>query len=157
MSPFVQVIVRSRKRRIFTCALLDNGCETTLITKKLAARLGLTGPTVLMHLGTFHGQDPLIPVIISRCIVMSLDSNYSVNIHRVLIVPELQISPRIIDWPTVKQQWPNLKNLDLKPYNWEHVEMFLGANAPAALRQFDIRPASNDWGPEGILRRLGGR
>jgi hypothetical protein len=43
---------------VSTVALLDPGCETSLISKELALILNLTGKRTKMNLKTFHGQDP---------------------------------------------------------------------------------------------------
>lgn len=148
-------MVQNGRVKIETTALLDGGCETTLVSQELATLLGLQGPKVQMNLGTFHGQDPLLTVIVSRCKVSSLDSTVSFNIRRVLVVPMLQLTPRCIDWPVVKEEWENLKALDLKPYDWQGVGMFIGSNVPAALRQLRISPSPQEGGPDGILTPFG--
>ncbi len=139
VSPFVQLIISNGERRVVTTALLDNGCETSLITQELASVLELRGPRMQLRLRTFHGIDPALTAWITSCQISScFDKTSSFVIPRLMAVPELRVTPRIINWPVEKRRWPHLSNLNISHFDWREVGMFIGMNVPAAFRQIKV-------------------
>lgn len=67
VSPFVSLLVHNRDYNATATDLLDPGCETSLISKDLADILKLNGKRTNMKLATFHGRDPKLAVIKTRC------------------------------------------------------------------------------------------
>lgn len=156
VSPFVQLIISNGERRAVTTALLDNGCETSLITQELASVLELRGPRMQLRLRTFHGIDPALTAWITSCQISScFDKTSSFVIPRLMAVPELRVTPRIINWPVEKRRWPHLSNLNISHFDWREVGMFIGMNVPAAFRQIDFRPHPTGSGPDAVLTPFG--
>ena len=52
VSPYVRILVHNGQNVVSTVALLDPGCETSLISKELALVLDLTGKQTKIKLGT---------------------------------------------------------------------------------------------------------
>ncbi len=90
LSPFVPVILCNGDVRVQTVALLDTGCETSLMDREIARSLGLQGVRRQIQLGTFHGADPRLDIRVAACRINSTYSNKSLDISRMLIVPKLQ-------------------------------------------------------------------
>lgn len=60
-----------------------------------------------------------------------------------LIVPELRVNKRFIDWEQHQARWSHLKDIELTTFDWRKVGIFIGANVPEALRQLDLRKSTN--------------
>lgn len=140
ISPFVRVTVKNRNFAIETLALLDTGCETSLITQELAKELKLKGP--------------LRQIRLSNCQIASRFSAVSFDVARVMIVPKLQLVERYVDWTKERTQLIHLADLDLGVFDSRLVGVFIGANVVGALRQLDIREPK-ERGPYGVLTPFG--
>lgn len=137
---------------IETLALLDTGCETSLITQELAKELRLKGPLRQIRLGTFHGNDPTMQIRLSNCQIASRFSAVSFEVARVMIVPKLQLVERYVDWTKERTRWAHLA--DLGVFDSRLVGVFFGANVVGSLRQLDIREPK-ERGPYGVLTPFG--
>jgi hypothetical protein len=106
-------------------ALLDPGCETSLISKELALVLKLTGERTKMNLKTFHGQDPKLTLTKTHCQISSTtNSSNKLTVNPLIIVPKLQVNERFINWKQHQNRWPNLKNVELSNFDWREVGIF---------------------------------
>lgn len=137
-----------------TTALLDTGCETTLIDRELAMVLGLKGMPYQAKLKTFHGQDPHLKIESASCLITSVNNQNGFKISKALIVPRLKVSHRRIDWPIKKKRWGHLTNLNLPVLDTADVGVFIGANVPEALRQLELRIA-DQTSPVGVSTPFG--
>lgn len=70
-------------------------------------------------------------------------------VNPLLIVPELKVNKRFINWLQHQYRWPHLKGIELPTFDWREVGIFIGANVPEALRQLDLRESS-DGGLDGV-------
>ncbi len=87
-------MISNGERVAVTTALLDNGCETSLITQDLASVLQLRGPRMQLRLRTFHGMDPALVAWTTSCKVSScIDKTSSFVVQRLLAVPHF-VSPQ---------------------------------------------------------------
>jgi hypothetical protein len=130
---------------VYTVALLDPGCETSLIiSKELALVLNLTGQRTKMNLKTFHGQDPKLTLTKTHCQISSTtNANIKITVNPLIIVPKLKVNKRFIHWTQHQNRWPNLRNVELSNFDWREVGIFIGENVPEALRQLDLRRSTN--------------
>ena len=150
VSPYVRVLVHNGPNIVSTVALLDPGCETSLISQELASVLNLTGSRARRKLGTFHGRDPNLTITQSSCQISSTTGVQTMlAVNPLLIVPELKVNKRFINWLQHQYRWPHLKGIELPTFDWREVGIFIGANVPEALRQLDLRESS-DGGLDGV-------
>lgn len=155
VSPFVRLLVHNGDYYATTAALLDPGCETSLISKDLADILNLNGKRTNMKLATFHGRDPKLTVIKTRCqISPTTNSNRKIDVEPLLVVPDLRVNRRCIKWSQHQHQWAHLQYLDLKDFDWREVGIFIGANVPDALKQLETRAPIRS-GPHGVKTPFG--
>ncbi len=155
LSPYARVCVQNGQIKIETLALLDTGCETSLITQALADELRLKGPTRRIRLGTFHGNDPTTLIRLSSCRISSCTSSSSFEIARIMIVPDLRVAARYVDWPQEKKRWSHLADLSLEVFDSKQVGVFIGANVVGALLQLELRAPNEGIGPYGLLTPFG--
>ena len=138
----MRLLVHNGQNVVSTLALIDPGCETSLISKDLAAVLKLDGRRTKLKLGTFHGSDPDLSLTQTQCYISSTaDRLVKILVNPLLIVPELKVSKRVINWKEHQHRWPHLKEIELTNFDWREVGLFVGANVPDALRQEDLRPS----------------
>lgn len=105
VSPFVSLLVHNRDYNATATDLLDPGCETSLISKDLADILKLNGKRTNMKLATFHGRDPKLAVIKTRCqIFPTTNSNREIDVEPLLVVPDLRVNRRCIKWSQHQHQ-----------------------------------------------------
>ncbi len=139
---------------IETTALLDTGCEVSLITQELAEGLKLEGPTRSIRLGTFHGKDPTLLIRLSSCKISSCSSTTSFTVPKMMVVPFLKVADRYVDWSKEKLRWRHLADLPLNTFDSRQVGIFIGVNVVGALQQLDVR-APKDNGPYAVLTPFG--
>ena len=138
----MRLLVHNGQNVVSTLALIDPGCETSLISKDLAAVLKLDGRRTKIKLGIFHGSDPDLSLTQTQCYISSTaDRQVKILVNPLLIVPELKVSKRVINWKEHQHRWPHLKEIELTNFDWREVGLFVGANVPDALRQEDLRPS----------------
>ena len=133
--------------------MLDLGSQVTLITEQLARDLGLPGPAEKLSLGTVDGSRSYP----SRRVEFSLQpkgTSQKFHVSGARTTPVLNVSGPAVNWPSTKQQWPHLSDLELPSTDSSPVVILLGSDAldlivPRAVRE---GPAGAPWA---VLTRLG--
>ena len=112
-----------------TNALLDLGSQVTLVTDDLCNRLGISGPSDGLVLGTLNGRQRLQ----SRSVCLSVESVCSGgevhDIRDAQTIPTLDVLHRSTDWSAEKRNWPHLADLELPGVTaGGTVDLLLGAD-----------------------------
>lgn len=136
-------------------ALLDTGCNTTLITRRVADVLGLKGKTIPRRIGAFFGAAPSLPISIVRCQITPCKTRKPLfNVERALVVPELKGADFNMNWEKEKKKWSHLRDLDLPAIHSKQIGCFVGTNTPRALLQLESR-IPDRGGPVAVLTPFG--
>ena len=152
----VPIYVESNGIRFESVALLDEGSQTSLIVEKLSKKLKLKGPRLPSPLSTYHGLDPKDLVRKVSFNVLNSDTSRTFQVKTAFTVPRLQAQSAHVDWPSIKQQWSHL--VDIQPINTglKRVEVLLGRDV---LRVHDVLesryPSDGIDAPDGIKTHFG--
>ena len=151
----VPIVVKSNGKECFTFALLDPGSEATILTDRLAAKLGLQGRTLKVKFGTFCRSEEIKATLVSF-VIESLDSSIEFQVEKAYTVPDIKLSRRNIDWPNIKKRWTHLEDLELPTTNSSLVENLIGRDVDTAHVQLDSRtPVEENQGPRAVLTPFG--
>ena len=147
----VPIVVKSNGKECFTFALLDPGSEATILTDRLAAKLGLQGRTLKVKFGTFCRSEEIKTTLVSF-VIESLDSSIEFQVEKAYTVPDIKLSRRNIDWLNIKKRWTHLEDLELPTTNSSLVEILIGMDVDTAHVQLDSRtPVEENQGPRAVL------
>ena len=119
--------------------MLDLGSQVTLITERLARDLGLQGPTEKLNIGTIDGSHSYQ----SQRVEFSLQpngANQTFHVCGARTTPILNVRGLAVNWPSVKQRWPHLCDLNLPSADSCPAAVLLGSDAlelivPRAIRE----------------------
>ncbi|XP_046651040.1 uncharacterized protein LOC124342113 [Daphnia pulicaria] len=128
------IVVYSDKETILTFGVLDPGSEATLIKSSLAQRLRLKGANQKIRFGSFH----------NAVLLDSADKARTFQVTDAFTVPDIQLSPRNINWHTEKFEWPHLSDLNLPPIDSSKVELLIGIDIVDAHEILDSRISSHN-------------
>ena len=77
-------------------------------------------------------------------------------VKEAVVVPKLDSSYRMIDWPLFKARWQHLKSIELPPIDTESLGVLIGIDIPEAHDYSDIvKPAPGRKGPTVIKSPFG--
>ena len=138
-----------------TYAPIDNGAEATLITKKAAKQLGLSGPIDHMRLTSIHGQDPVLKTEEVAFSISPRNQSKSFKVTNALSIKKLTLSERKINWPVVKREWEHIADLDLPAINSDLVTVLLGRDTRGVHDTYETRRSEDDTAPEAVLTPFG--
>ena len=151
----VPVVLRHGDKAVHTYAVLDNGSETTLITKMISEELGIDGPTQRRRFKWFehHKEEKEVKMV---NFTFANESSKSFNVKNGFIVERLTISERKCDWPTVKTQYDHLSLLELPAIDSSLVTVLIGRDVRDANDILKYaKPPSGVDAPEAILTHFG--
>jgi hypothetical protein len=152
---YVWIQIHNGPRSITVLALLDTGCNTTLITRRVVDVLGLKGKTIPLRIGAFFGAAPSLPISIVRCQITPCKTRKPLfDVERALVVPELKGADFYVNWEKEKQKWSHLRDLDLPAVDSKQIGCFVGTNTPRALLQLESR-IPDRGGPVAVLTPFG--
>lgn len=140
---------------VSTYALLDTGSEGSLITNNLAQKLRLTKFPSQIHLSTFHGHDPSQELFTTALQIRCTESDETYNITNAIVVPSLNVSSRIVDWPTAKNRFSHLNDLPLVKIDYTRAELLLGIDNFEIIRPLEVRQPQHPGQPYGVKTPLG--
>ncbi len=145
--PIVTVKIRAGDRSLVVLALLDTGSQVTLVHEDAVRYLGVDGEREVIHLTTFHGEDPEIVVKKVCFIVESLNGDHSL-VANGLAVPRLNVANGNVNWDQEKTHWSHLKDLKLPRTDLQPVQLLVGMDLLDAHIPLEIRrPAGGERGP----------
>ena len=133
--------------------MFDLGSQVTLITEQLANDLGLQGPSENLTLGTVDGSRSFSSQRVEFTL-QAKGSSQQFHVTDARTSPVLNVSGPAVKWPTIKQKWPHLCDLDLAESDSRPAAILLGSDAfdlivPRAVRE---GPPGAPWA---VLTRLG--
>jgi hypothetical protein len=138
-----------------TYALIDNGAEATLITKKAAKQLGLSGPVDHMRLSSIHGQDPVVKTEEVDFSILPRNQSKSFKVTNALAIKKLMLSERKINWPVAKREWEHIADIDLPAINSDLVTILLGRDTRGVHDTYETRRSEDGTAPEAVLTPFG--
>jgi hypothetical protein len=144
----VPITIWSGQKRFDTFELLDTGSEITFILNHTADTLGLEGEVEMIRLGSFHGNNPLIPARNVNFSITSRDGEERFVPTTAMAVPQINFAKKRCHWPTVKLEWNHLNDLDLPTLDSSLVTVLIGRDVRGAHRTLQERCSSDDIGPE---------
>ena len=146
----VPVTVRKGRRTVSSFAVLDPGSEATLAKQSLASKLNLSGEPIHIRFGSFNGS----VMMESKLVSFQIESLIGpLQASHVFVVPEINLSLRKIDWPSLKFGWSNLAHINLPAVDSSQVELLIGMDQVAAHASLDV--ASEDGCPSAIKTPFG--
>lgn len=124
------------------------------MTRALANKLKLSGPKLKIRFGNFNSSVVLNSEVVKFTIKSS--SNVVIQASNVFIVPEINLSHRNINWPSIKHQWTHLHDLELQKTDSSLVEILIGMDQLSAHPIQNIRePVDGESGPTAIQTIFG--
>jgi len=152
----VPIVLRYSDKAVHTYAVLDNGSETTLITKTISEELGIDGPTQLRRFKWFDHHEEEKEVKMVNFTFANESGSKSFDVKNGFIVERLTISERKCDWPTIKTQYDHLSLLDLPAIDSSLVTVLIGRDVRDANDILKYaKPPSGVDAPEAILTHFG--
>ena len=113
------VIVKYQYREVRTFALLDRGAEASLIDRRTLKKLNAPSLPTDLQLSTSLGQVPDSELSLVSFELVSTYRSASFMVKEAVVVPKLDSSYRMIDWPLFKARWQHLKSIELPPIDTE--------------------------------------
>ncbi|XP_064621090.1 uncharacterized protein LOC135483946 [Lineus longissimus] len=117
-----------------TLALLDSGSSATLMTRKLAAKIGIEGEPETISINTVLASGKEQEVSICECTLQPIGTDEpSIPVNRANIVEELHIDRKYHPNTLDLSDWEHLKELDLSTQvDEESVSILIGEDVPRA-------------------------
>ena len=154
--PIVPVVIKANGTTVKTYALLDNGSEITMVTKRLAEQTHLQGPIESTTIGTVNGAAPPQPTMRVAFQVAATEGDAIFDIEDAFVISSLSLSKRAINLKGLVRDYPHLATVPLGPSTSEEVGMLIGLDNPALHEIFDQRADPfNHRAPRAILTCFG--
>ena len=115
----VPVTIRANGKSIQTSAVLDPGSEATLIKTELARELRVKGNGLQITFGTFNEHVKMDSQLV-RFTLSSRDEKSLFQVDKAFVIPNINLSPRKINWPEKKYLRANICDVDLQPIDSSH-------------------------------------
>ena len=134
----VPVIIKNKNNSVKTNAFLNSGSDVTLINKDLASKLNLSGDSKVLNICN------AIPEI-SKVECKPVDFQISVcNSFQKLdinafVVDTLNVQPNSSKISSLKNDYPNLRDINFPILNSINVDLLIGTNNADLLLQRDFR------------------
>ena len=119
-------------KEVVTYALLDEGSEVTLCTRKLLESLGIQGKQISFNISTVNQLDSAQRGQEVGLNVCALDGSETLYMEKVWSVENLPISAEGVPTTNDIKQWPHLVGVDIPVINTDEVGLLIGSNVPEA-------------------------
>ena len=134
----VSVKLKENKSPQQVTALLDSGSSGSYVTKDLAARLNLKGPTEVMETavlggGTMKANSQRVVVHICH------EGSSSSTLIDALVIPQITTDLEVVDWNQEKHKWIHLSDINFASVNSGHVDMLIGLDAAELHASYEER------------------
>ncbi|XP_032785664.2 uncharacterized protein LOC116923312 [Daphnia magna] len=151
----VKLVVEMNNSAQTTFAILDQGSEATLISRKLANLLKLKGPSASICFGSFNNS-VLMDSNIVAFKLKSIDGSQAFDVREAFVVPSINLSQRKINWRGIKKRWEHLADIDLPAIDSSKVEILVGMDMLPALRTLNTAaPNDGETGPTALQTCFG--
>jgi len=124
----VNVKLKESRSRKSVTALLDSGSNCSYVTKELATRLGLSGPTESIETTVLGGD-----VITANCQRVTIhvchDGSPTSTAVSALVIPNITSHIEAVDWNQQKHAWPHLEDIDFVTPRTNRVDVLIGLDA----------------------------
>ena len=119
--------------------LRDSGCNTTLLDESLALSLGLQGKEVDLEIQGVNLQKVFTSQHIKKCLVARVGKEeVKYSLRDMKTIPSLNCPDQKLNWSTIKQEYLQLKNLDLHDTTTSPVQLVIGTNNSDLILQKQI-------------------
>ncbi|KAK3746501.1 hypothetical protein QZH41_001764 [Actinostola sp. cb2023] len=138
-------------------AVLDDQSDTCFITNEICNNLGLSGPEIILELGTMHSVENVKIQKIKGLVVSRPDGEVNIPLPRVYTREQIPARRDQIPRPEVTQTWKHLEPIAMKipPYEEKRrLGILIGSNCVRAIKPREVVPGNaND--PYAIRTVLG--
>ena len=149
----IPVIVTNGVKSVKTSALLDNGSESTLISKRLSDELNLAGDPKNVTLSNVMCMKSKFE---SKLVDFKIHSKFhsnEIDITKAWVVENLTMTPQRIDMKVLQNQHNYLKDVEIEECIHE-VNLLIGADHPLIHLYTEIRSGNNNE-PVALKTKLG--
>ena len=143
---------------IKTCALLDNGSDSTFIKSSTLRKLDVDGPQMTLKLNTMYGQSEIVVRKIEGLIVQHVTKTTApVTLPKAYSRDFIPLKRNQIPTREIASKWPHLRQIkdQLLPLQEDmEVGLLIGCNCPKAIKPRDVILGEEDE-PYAVRTSLG--
>ena len=143
--------------KVETYAVLDDQSDTCFVTNEICSQLSLSGPEIILKLGTMHSVENVLTRKIEGLVISRCDGELNIPLPRAYSREQIPVRREQIPTPETASSWKHLHRISdkIQPYRKDlAVGILIGNNCPQAIKPRDVIPGKSK-DPYAIRTTLG--
>ena len=151
----VPVVIKDGSKSVETYAMIDPGSEVTLIHRDIAEKVDLDSRPSPWAIESWSGNGSNHQALSVDLSISNISNDFHLNIENAHVVPNLNISGRLVDWSLLRRDWPHLKGLEMPIVRPEEVGMLISQDVDEAMEIIMTRRSEKPLAPVAKLTKFG--